>query len=197
MDKRTIRAEIRKKRRALSPEEIAVRSERICRFLQTRREYQEAELIYAYLSMPGEVCLDTLLTAAWQQGKRTAVPRVHGREMTFYLLTNLSEVEQSPLGIREPRPLAAVTACSKTLFLMPGIAFDRAGNRVGQGGGYYDRYLSLHPMPHKWAVAFDFQVCETLPVEPHDIRADAVITECGNRVWQAIDFACQEDSKNL
>ncbi len=74
MDKKIIRAEIRKKRRALSPEEAAARSQAICRFLQTCREYQEAETIYAYLSMPGEVCLDTLLLDAWQQGKQTAVP---------------------------------------------------------------------------------------------------------------------------
>lgn len=177
MDKRTIRAEIRKKRRALSPEETVSRSAAICRFIQARREYQEAETIYAYLSMPGEVCLDTLIIDAWRQGKQTAVPRVCGQEMSFYPLTDLAEVEISPLGIREPAGATPITVREKTLFLMPGIAFDLSRNRIGQGGGYYDRYLSSHPMPQKWAVAFGFQIYDTLPAAPHDIKADAIITE--------------------
>ena len=179
MDKKIIRAEIRKKRRALSPEEAAARSQAICRFLQTCREYQEAETIYAYLSMPGEVCLDTLLLDAWQQGKQTAVPRVCGGQMTFHPLTSLSDVELSPMGIREPLCPDEVTTRKKVLLLMPGIAFDLLCNRIGQGGGYYDRYLSFHPLPQKWTVAFAFQLYQTLPSSPHDIKPDAVITESG------------------
>lgn len=188
MDKQELRGKIRAKRRAMPREEWLVKSEQVCRQIRALRAYEEAGIVYAYLAVRGEVLLDSLIEDAWRQGKRVAVPRVAGREMEFYRLTDFEAVELSPLGIREPVERAIwepverevwEAGGEKTLFLMPGIAFDRAFNRVGQGGGYYDRYLAKYDMPFKLGVAFAFQVYPSVPAEEFDMKVDGIVTEAG------------------
>ena len=177
MDKKAIREAIRKKRKELSKEERDGRSERICRRIEGLREYEEAEIVYAYLAMSGEALLDALIEDAWRRGKTVAVPRVEGKEMGFYRLTDLEEVQISTLGIRESLGKERIEESRGALFLMPGLAFDRAMNRVGQGGGYYDRYLEKREFPLKLGVAFDFQILPEVPAGPHDRKADKIVTE--------------------
>lgn len=191
MDKQELRRKIRAKRRAMTQEEWLAKSEQVCRRIQDLPAYGEAGIVYAYLAVRGEVLLDSLIADAWRRGKRVAVPRVAGREMEFCRLTDFGAVEISPLGIREPVEREVLeTDGERALFLMPGIAFDRAFNRVGQGGGYYDRYLAKYTVPFKLGVAFAFQIYPSVPVEEFDVKADGIVTErgaCGMdlRYWES------------
>lgn len=108
--------------------------------------------------------------------KRVAVPRVEGKNMTFYYLENWEQLQPGYFQIPEP---AWGTAASEenALLIMPGVAFDANCNRAGYGQGFYDRYLEAHPDHPTIAIAFDFQLVDEVPSEPTDIRPDMVITE--------------------
>ena len=194
MDKGELRREIRARRRRMGQEEWTAGSERVCRRIQSLRQYEEAELVCAYLAMRGEVLLDGLIEDAWRRGKQVAVPRVVGQEMLFYRLESLEAVEISPLGIREPAAALSgaglpeadsskewkpVETDGQALFLVPGVAFDRQLNRVGQGGGYYDRYLEKRPAAFKLGVAFAFQLYPHVPAEEFDVKLDGIAVESG------------------
>ena len=164
------------RRAALCEQERREKSRRICERIRGLPCYQDADLIFAYLAMKGEVLLDELIEDAWAGKKAVAVPKVSGREMEFYRLDTFKEVKAGFQGIREPVKKHPVQGM-RPLFLMPGVAFDRERRRVGHGGGYYDRYLERCPVPVKLGVTFDFQIFSQVPAEWFDVRADLVVTE--------------------
>ncbi len=196
MTKQEIRAEVRHKRKALSEQEWREKSHRICQTICSLPAYQQAHVIYAYLAKPGEVLLDELIQDAWQQGKQVAVPKVLGAEMDFFALRDLSEVEIGCMGIREPLsrevvrpeetaekgiPADGGAVAAAALMLLPAVAVDEQGHRVGYGGGYYDKYLEKYPDLVKMAVVFGFQVYPQVPAEPFDIPLDRIVTE--EKIW--------------
>lgn len=176
MDKKEIRDEVRRRRAALGTEEWKMKSHQVCEKIWNLREYQRAEVIYAYMAKQGEVLLDELIQDAWQQGKTVAVPKVLGTDMEFYELDNMDDVVISAMGIREPVSRRIVHG-KNSILLMPAVALDLQRHRIGQGGGYYDRYLEQHPMPVKVGVAFDFQVYPRVPNEVFDVLVDTIVTE--------------------
>ena len=187
VDKRELRRRIRQMRRKMGEETWRERSRSVCRIIQETEAYREAEIIYVYLAVRGEVLLDELIRDAQRAGKRVLAPRVKGKEMIFCPIPDLDQVQISPMGIREPpengesREEEIGDSEKNVLFLIPGIAFDWKGNRVGRGGGYYDRFLERHFMQNKVGVAFSFQIYEEVPAEESDIPVDAVATEEGIR----------------
>nr|MCR5293578.1 5-formyltetrahydrofolate cyclo-ligase [Lachnospiraceae bacterium] len=111
-----------------------------------------------------------------------AVPRVLGKDMVFVRIRELSGLKRSRFGILEPEDLsntldAAAYGREWTLDLVPGLAFDRELNRVGYGGGYYDRFMASFPRTFHLALAFHFQLLEACPHEPFDVRPRALLTE--------------------
>jgi 5-formyltetrahydrofolate cyclo-ligase len=120
-----------------------------------------------------------LIEAALEAGKRVAVPKVIGQEMEFIYLSSLKELSIGYQGIEEPAG-TLVAAEKKVLMIMPGLAFDKAGNRVGYGGGFYDRYLNKNQDKDfvKLALAFDFQIVDSLTAEACDEPVDAILSEC-------------------
>lgn len=142
--------------------------------------FQEADHLCIYMSYNGEVGTDGIIRRATASGKRVWIPRVDGKDMEFYELRNRQELVRSSYGILEPskgsQPLD-MQSFQNCLMIIPGVAFDRQKNRIGYGGGYYDRYLSDKRELHTIAAAFEFQVLEKLPVEETDIRPDVLITE--------------------
>lgn len=115
-------------------------------------------------------------------GIAVAVPRVEGNEMKFYRIRSVTELQLSPMGIPEPAGGSSVVPESGIL-LVPGLVFDRRGNRAGYGAGYYDKYLAEHGLTvqnHgvlKMGYAFSFQLISELESEEHDVPLDAVMTE--------------------
>ena len=143
--------------------------------------YKDASLLLAYVDAKREVETRLLMRCAWDDGKKVAAPRVDGDGiMHFYYLRSLKDLEPGAFGIMEPRAYCRICEPEEGLLLMPGVAFDEQGHRVGYGGGYYDRYLEKHPHLIHIALAFEFQIFPEVPSEKHDICPDLIVTE--NRI---------------
>lgn len=145
-------------------------------------EWQEARTIFLFLHMPrGELPTSELATAAIEAGKRVAAPVITGRGiMEAHAFEDLSQVTPGAFGIRAPDPSRhpLVPPSEIDLVVVPGLAFDRHGFRLGRGGGYYDRYLgrlSTATVKVGWtAQPFLF---DRLPIHPHDVPVDVIVTD--------------------
>ncbi len=174
MDKKTLRALIREKKRAMTPEEIRDKSAALGRLLAQTAVYQAARTIYGYYPQNQEVRLLPILEAARAAGKRVALPKIVDGEMRFLYVTDRTRMVPGFGGI--PEPAAGEIAADKTaLVILPGLAFDRAGRRLGYGGGFYDRFLALEPGHPTVALCYDFQVVPEVPAEPYDLPAGLVL----------------------
>jgi len=179
----TIRKEILEKRKSQDPKTRAAQSRSIVRALLSHKEFQKADKILIYLSKDGEVGTENLLGRAFELGKRVCVPVVD-RESDELRISELPGPDVSfrlgAFGVREPaeEDLSFVSPDQIDLVITPGLAFDRRGGRIGYGKGYYDRLLSrLGSQVPRIALAFDFQVLDSVPQDENDIQVDAIITE--------------------
>jgi len=175
MDKRELRAMIRQKKRAMSAEQIAEKSRRLGALFADSEAYRRAKTIYGYLPYNQEVRTVPMLERALAEGKRVAVPKIFGDEMLFIYLEDLSQVAKGYSGIPEPVENGPVADDETALVLMPGLAFDPSGNRMGYGGGFYDKLLAKEPNHPTVALCYDFQVLEHLETQEHDIPVDLVL----------------------
>lgn len=131
----------------------------------------------AYADYNHEVITRYIIEQAWKDGKEVAVPKVFGKDMVFYRLTDFSQLESSYFGIPEPKEDGEKVSWEEAMMVMPGVAFDVNCNRVGYGGGFYDRFLEKHPEVCRVAVGFSFQILPEVPTEPTDIRPQVIVTE--------------------
>ena len=144
------------------------------KFLATE-VYRNAKTIYGYLPYNQEVRTCYILKQALLDGKRVAVPKVLGETMEFFYLEDLDRVEKSCCGIPEPLDDAPIARDKTALVLMPGLAFDKEGHRIGYGGGYYDKFLAQEPDHPTVALCYDFQLLSKVETEAHDALVDMVI----------------------
>ena len=177
MDKKSLRREIGAKKSALTPEEVERRSAILAERLFETAQYRAAKSLYAYLSFNQEVRTSSIIERAWADGKRVAVPKVIGKDMVFIWLDSFDALAPGCYDIPEPIENGPVADDGTALVLMPGLAFDPEGHRVGYGGGFYDRFLEAEPNHPLLALCFDFQLYDRLEVEAHDIPVDVVITD--------------------
>ena len=175
MDKKALRSQIREKKRAMTTEQIQAASEQLGELFANCEAYRSAKTIYGYLPYNQEVRTVPMLQRALDEGKRVAVPKVYGDEMKFIYLTDLSQVAAGYAGIPEPVADAPVADDSTALVLMPGLAFDRAGHRIGYGGGFYDKFLAEEPNHPTVALCYEFQMMDALETEEFDIPVDVVL----------------------
>ena len=175
MDKRQLRQTIRQQKRAMSEEDICLRSQKLGQLFAASQAYQNARTIYGYLPYNQEVRTVPMLERALRDGKRVAVPKVYGEEMKFIYLDDLTQVAKGYAGIPEPIADGPVADDKTALVLMPGLAFDPQGHRIGYGGGFYDKFLSSEPDHPTLALCYDFQVFSVLETEAHDIPVDIVL----------------------
>lgn len=181
LEKKEIRAEVKKRRREADEETLHEKSLQILERFRQLSAYKDASLLLAYVDAKREVETRLLMRCAWDDGKKVAAPRVDGDGiMHFYYLRSLKDLEPGAFGIMEPRADCRICEPEEGLLLMPGVAFDEQGHRVGYGGGYYDRYLEKHPHLIHIALAFEFQIFPEVPSEKHDICPDLIVTE--NRI---------------
>lgn len=182
MDKKEIRKRIKAQKAALTEDFILEYSARVTELFTAQPFYRDAQVLYAYLTFNEELRTDGLIRRAWADGKRVAVPRVLAKGvMEFYYIDSFSGFITSAFGVPEPPEDPEKLADEpEVLLLMPGLAFDRAHNRVGYGGGFYDRYLERYQEKgtrfFKPALAYDFQIVDSIPANDFDIRVDAVLT---------------------
>ncbi|CAK0768159.1 5-formyltetrahydrofolate cyclo-ligase [Gammaproteobacteria bacterium] len=183
-----LRRAMRRKRRALPPAERARCAIRLTRRLQGFRPFCNSRRVAIYLPNDGEMDLTLLLRRATRMGKCCHLPLLcplGGRQLWFGPYRSGEPLRLNRLRIPEPaRPgLRRVRAWALDLVIVPLVAFDAAGNRLGMGGGYYDRTLAFLAHRRYWrkprvvGVAYDFQRVAALKPQPWDIPLDAVVTE--------------------
>lgn len=175
MDKQALRKEIRDKKRAMTEAEIVAASQRLAALFVASEAYRQAKTIYGYLPYNQEVRTVPMLEQALADGKRVAVPKCYGDEMRFIYLEDLSQVEKGYCGIPEPIADEPIAEDETALVLMPGLAFDPQGHRMGYGGGFYDKFLEKEPNHPTIALCYEFQMLEHLETEAHDIPVDTVL----------------------
>ncbi|MHB8970936.1 MAG: 5-formyltetrahydrofolate cyclo-ligase [Pirellulaceae bacterium] len=159
-------------------------SRHICHRVISLPEYRLAHTLSTYVGLPTEVQTLDLIMGAWNDGKEVAVPCCVGNELRMFHLRSMAELAPRTLGILEPRDELQqreerwLAVSHIDLFVVPGVAFDGWGGRLGYGKGYYDRLL-VHARPEvtKIALAFECQMIDRVPMTATDIFMDCVITE--------------------
>ena len=175
MDKKELRRSIREQKRAMTEEEIVSRSEALGKLFTASEAYKQAKTIYGYMPYNQEVRTVAMLEQALKDGKRVAVPKCYGDEMKFIYLDDLTQVEKGYAGIPEPIADGPVADDKTALVLMPGLAFDPQGHRIGYGGGFYDKFLAAEPEHPTLALCYAFQMLPHLDTEEHDIPVNTVL----------------------
>ncbi len=175
MDKKELRSQIRARKRSMTEEEIIAKSEKLGELFAASEAYQNAGSIYGYLPYNQEVRTVAMLEQALKDGKRVAVPKCYGDEMRFLWMEDLSQVEKGYCNIPEPIADGPIADDPTALVLMPGLAFDAQGHRIGYGGGFYDKFLAAEPGHPTLALCYDFQMQEFVETEEFDIPVDTVL----------------------
>ena len=181
--KREIRKRILALRNAMPREEIAAASLEIVKKLTEMEQIRRASTLMVFLSFGSEVHTDDLIRWGWGEGKRIVVPLCcpETRELMPCRIDGFDELETGHYGIREPKAsrLQPVPQREIDAVLIPAVAFDRRGCRVGYGGGYYDRFLPEVPRAAKIGAAFACQIVAEIPADPYDVTVDRIVTEKG------------------
>jgi 5-formyltetrahydrofolate cyclo-ligase len=164
------------KRNGLDALEIARRSKRAQEFLINSKEFKSAKVIGAYYAFGSEVKTDLIIEQASVLGKKVALPSVEGESLAFYELSSGKYLVKGRFGIMEPLPYGPVDKID--LLVIPGVAFDKRGYRLGYGKGYYDKFLTGKKVL-SIGFAYSFQLLERLPSGEHDKKLDAITTEDG------------------
>lgn len=175
MNKQELRKAIRAQKRAMTEAQIEEKSRKLGELFAASQMYRDAKTIYGYLPYNQEVRTVPMLEQALRDSKRVAVPKCYGDEMRFIYMDDLSKVEKGYAGIPEPIEDTPIADDETALVLMPGMAFDPQGHRIGYGGGFYDKFLAKEPNHPTLALCYDFQMLEKLETEEFDIPVDQVI----------------------
>jgi 5-formyltetrahydrofolate cyclo-ligase len=181
-EKSELRQEIKEKLSALSKPLYEHWSLAIARALYETKEWNEAAVIGLTISKAPEVDTYQIIRKAWELGKTVVIPKCNPKDksMTFRTLTSFTQLESVYFGLYEPieKETKETVSSEIDLLIVPGVAYNLQGYRVGFGGGYYDRYLSAYTGKTA-SLAFTPQINENLPVEQHDLPVSKLITEKG------------------
>ena len=173
-EKKALRIEIRQLKRACPLEERRRKSLSVWEAVERDEVFQQAETVLAYWSMDDEVYTHDFVKR-WAGSKTLLLPCVKGDELELRYFDGEERLQPGE-GYAIPEPVGELFADwgKIDLILVPGVAFDKFGNRLGRGKGYYDKVLK-QTRAYKLGIAFDFQRVEHVPVEPHDVRMDGVV----------------------
>jgi 5-formyltetrahydrofolate cyclo-ligase len=178
MPKRPIREKLLAERRHCSAETCLHLSLQIQERFLGSSAYRQAGSIGLYSPVLNEVHTELVARRCLADGKRLAYPRVAGVELRFLEVSGSGEMLPGTFGILEPGGDRLVPFAEIDLLVVPGVAFDLAGNRLGYGKGYYDRALALcRPGLERIGFAYEFQVVGALPAADHDCRLTCLVTE--------------------
>lgn len=165
-------------RDAIAEQDALERSAAIERLLLALERIDRAASVFVYVSCGSEVRTHGLISALLGRGKTVCVPRVLAEPgvMQPTTIRSMDDFAAGRLGLLEPQTREPFDK-TPDVTIVPGLAFTRSGQRLGQGGGYYDRYLAQHPGTHTLGVCFCEQLAESLPSETHDRSVDRVVAE--------------------
>lgn len=175
--KKGIRKEVRQRIKELTPEQMNMAAEAIFSQIEKSDLFDNATTIALFASMKDEVPTDIALERWLEAGKHIVVPRVEGDVMRFYDYSP-ERMRVGAFGILEPDGEAECPPEEIDLIIVPARAFTCKGERLGRGGGFYDKYMSDSKFrAAKIGIAFACQIFDSLPCDAHDIRVDKVVTE--------------------
>lgn len=174
-EKQKIRRQMMERRNGMVTEEVERLSRQVQEHVVGSKEFALARTVGAYYAVGSEVRTSFLVDAARNRSKKVALPRIEGERIVFYEFAD-GDLVEGKFGIREPRPSASVDNID--LVLVPGIAFDYNGCRIGYGKGYYDRFLSMQRC-FSMGLAYSFQVVDELPRGRFDRKLSSLATESG------------------
>lgn len=179
LDKKQLRKIMQDKRSKLSDEEIMAKSKKIMDFVFSLEQFSKAKTVMFYVDAKNEVGTKEAIMKALKLNKRVVVPKVYKHlGLKAIQIKGLDELCLGTFNILEPVHDEQVFPRDIDLVVVPGVAFDEDGYRLGYGGGYYDNFLpQLRASVKKVAIAFNIQVLKTVPREKHDVRMDFIITE--------------------
>ncbi len=184
MDKRAIRAHMLGRRSALLPEQVTRMSYLAQQRLVATELFSSAQSLALYSPIHNETATSDIFVAAWHQGKRIYYPRVAAERLSMVEINNPRELVPGAFGVLEPAADLSSSQQVPDLILIPGIAFDRRGHRLGYGRGFYDRYLAGCPdQVVRVGFSFSFQLCDELPVGAHDQSLDVLVTDTETITW--------------
>jgi 5-formyltetrahydrofolate cyclo-ligase len=180
-NKKDLRKNARALRDAMTPDDRTKKSELILKTLVSTDEYRNAENVLVYVSTGSEVETFEFITLSLADGKNTFVPKVYGSEMKFIQIKSIDELAAGYYGILEPKqdePVWDEIKCSgSNICIMPGLAFDKHFNRIGYGGGFYDKFLQKHLNIYRIAICFECQMVDAIEAEDTDVKPDMIITD--------------------
>ena len=175
-DKKIIRQEVRRRIKLLSAEDKLLQSRNLFAAIEATELFAKVECVALFVAMWDEVPTMEVLERWRAMGKRVVVPRVEGDVMRYYDY-HPDRMTEGAYGIIEPMGDEEVLPSAIDLMVVPARAFTPQGDRLGRGGGFYDKYMSFEDFRAvKYGVAFSCQIFDTLPVDPHDIPVDEVFT---------------------
>ena len=174
MDKKELRALIKSLKKQHSKENLLEQSKVILDKLENHQSFIEAKIVMLYSSLPDEVYTHDFLEK-WRNEKRIILPTVVGDDIIPVELSRDTEFAIGDFNILEPQNNEYTG--DYDLIVVPGVAFDRNGNRIGRGKGYYDRFLCKHLDVKRIGICFDFQLVDEVPTEDNDIRMHEIINK--------------------
>jgi 5-formyltetrahydrofolate cyclo-ligase len=175
--KKALRQDVLEERLKLSPEERRAKSREIEKRLFSLPEFRMARIILFYASFRSEVETHAMVRQALADGKRVVLPKVKGRDLALFEIKDFDrDVKPGRWDIPEPAGGKHMEREKIDFIVVPGAAFDHAGNRLGYGAGFYDKLLKGY-QGAVVALAFELQIVPTVPAGPHDVPVQKIVTE--------------------
>ena len=176
--KHRIRERIRSLRRGFDAAWIGQASPLVMEKVLALPQFTAARVVSCYMALPHEVQTEGLIEMCWQLGKRVCVPALEkgSRDYELAWLEAGEETVPGPMKIQQPRRIRRVQPKDVGFMVVPAMAFDRSGNRLGHGYGHYDRLMAKCP-GYKVGLVFEVQIVDEVPMEPQDVAVDVVVTE--------------------
>jgi len=179
--KQSLRRTIREKLSAMAPTVAHAKSMAACKRLMDTPEFDHASVVMIYLPIPGEVDVSPVALRGWQEQKIICAPKLswdHRHMLPIEIRSLQTGLVSTVNGLREPADGEPIAMGTLDLVLVPALVFDRNGNRLGRGAGFYDRFLaSVEFGGISVGIAFGEQVADEVPVHDHDIPVDILVTD--------------------
>ena len=180
-EKETLREKIKSRLRTIPGEAFCLHGTKAAALLRTSPIWSRYKTVFLFLSMNCEIDTQPLLEAALKEEKKVFAPRVLSGNLVFCRISSAEGPwSKGPFGLREPVSGNGEPADFPALVLVPGIAFDNTGNRLGRGAAYYDRFFAELDKDRKeyfaLGLCMDFQMARSVPVETHDKKMDGILT---------------------
>ncbi len=176
--KKALRSKLIKLRKAQTTDEVSEKSNLITHQILNSNLLAEVKSVHLYYAINKEVDTRELIETLWLKGINVILPRtiLKTHDLVNYEITSFSQLEKTTFNMLEPKVNCPVFHGDPDIIFVPGVGFDKRLNRIGYGGGFYDKFL-MRVNSNKVALAYELQILDSLPIEEHDVKMDMIVTE--------------------